>query len=74
MSTADKGTKTIDFWRWRHRAPKPGALRRPLFVSIDRAGAFPEARPIADAKAADESIVWPEFAETTPEVSRLGPE
>lgn len=74
MSTADKGTKTIDFWPWRHRAAKPGPPRRHLFVSLDEAGGFPEARAIADPKAADEDIAWPEFAETTPEIGLLGPE
>jgi hypothetical protein len=75
MSTADKGTKTIEFWRWRHRTAKPGDVRRTMFqLTLDKTGAFPEARPIAGSKAAEENTVWPEFAETTPEVGRLGPE
>ena len=74
MSTADKGTKTIDFWPWRHRSPKLGTPRRPLFVTLDGAGVFPEARPIAASKPPDGGMPWPEFAETIPEIGRLGPE
>ena len=72
MSTAEKGTKTIDFWRWRHRPP--GELRRTMFeLTRDEAGAFPEARPLAE-ETAEEDAVSPEFADTMPEVGHLEPD
>ena len=75
MSTAEKSTKTIDFWRWRQQDPKPGELRRTMFqLTRVASGAFSEARAIPAARPADKEIDPPEFADTTPEIGRLATE
>ena len=45
-----------------------------LQLTLDKTCAFPEARPIARAKAADDDVAASEFAETTPHVGHLDPE
>jgi hypothetical protein len=77
MSTGEKSTKTIEFWRRRHRAATSGTIRRTMFqMTVDEAGAFPEARPLQEAGAQDDEashleLDFPEFADTRPEIGRL---
>ena len=74
MSTGEKNLKRIDFWRWRQRDANHGAMRWTLFGLIrDESGAFPEARRLSTANAAEESE-RPDFEETTPVIGRLEPD
>jgi hypothetical protein len=77
MSTVPKSPRKIDFWRWRQREPKAGAVRKSVFqMTLDETGTFPEARPVLDSKHLEEGdeAVRPDFAETRPEVGRLEPD
>ncbi len=71
MSTGEKNIRTIDFWRWRQRDANNGARGWTLFGLIrDQSGAFPEARRLTSATAAEASE-RPDFEDTTPVIGRL---